>query len=236
VNPSARQWLSGSNKPFAAPSVNGEPLLIDLNRARAAGARIVTPKDVVADLRRFVAANPAARPHVERLMWAVEKIEGEVLIKGGVVTMAVSTTSTPHKTHVKSAEKLWGALSEKKIGQPALESELAALEKAYGRSRILGRVGRVLTVVGIVITVKDVAQRRSARSTRGPFKPVGAELIWQVGGWGGALAGGRIGFLVGGAFGVETGPGVVGTGALGAIVFGALGYFGADLPERLSSN
>jgi hypothetical protein len=114
---------------------------------------------------------------------------------------------------------------------------LAALEKAYGKAKILGRVGRVLMVVGIVITVKEVAQATQRSVQQKSFKPLGAEIIRQVGGWGGALAGAKIGFLVGAAFGIETGPGALITGALGAIVFGALGYFGADLiADQISPN
>jgi hypothetical protein len=42
---------------------------------------------------------------------------------------------------------------------------------------------------------------------------------------------------VGAAFGIETGPGALITGALGAIVFGAIGYFGADLiADQISPN
>ncbi len=35
--------------------------------------------------------------------------------------------------------------------------------------------------------------------------------------------------MTGAAFGIETGPGAVAFAAVGAIVFGALGYFGAHL-------
>jgi hypothetical protein len=72
---------------------------------------------------------------------------------------------------------------------------------------------------------------------QGSFKPVGAEVIRQVGGWGGAFVGAKVGFAVGAMFGIETGPGAIITGAIGAVVFGALGYFGADLiADRISPN
>jgi hypothetical protein len=53
-------------------------------------------------------------------------------------------------------------------------------------------------------------------------------VIRQVGGWGGTIAGAKISGVVGAAFGIETGPGAILTGAGGAIVFGVAGYFGAD--------
>lgn len=45
---------------------------------------------------------------------------------------------------------------------------------------------------------------------------------------GGAIAGAKIGTVAGAAIGIETGPGVVLTGRVSGIVFGAAGYFGAD--------
>jgi hypothetical protein len=42
---------------------------------------------------------------------------------------------------------------------------------------------------------------------------------------------------VGALFGIATGPGAIVTGALGAVVIGALGYFGADLAaDQISAN
>lgn len=109
-----------------------------------------------------------------------------------------------------------------------MENELKVLESAYSKAKIVGRVGRVLTVVGVVFTVKDVADATQRSVDKGSFKPLAAETVRQIGGWGGAVAGGKIGFLVGAAFGIETGPGAVVTGAIGAIIFGAIGYFAAD--------
>ena len=43
-----------------------------------------------------------------------------------------------------------------------------------------------------------------------------------------AAAGFKVGGVVGAALGIETGPGAILTGAIGGIVFGTAGYFGAD--------
>jgi hypothetical protein len=52
-----------------------------------------------------------------------------------------------------------------------------------------------------------------------------------------AFAGGKIGFGIGAAFGIETGPGAILTGAVGAVIFGGLGYFGFDLvADQISPN
>ncbi|GIZ14781.1 hypothetical protein [Capnocytophaga catalasegens] len=62
----------------------------------------------------------------------------------------------------------------------------------------------------------EQAVEKSIKKER--IKPIAAETIRQVGGWGGAIAGAKIG-AVGGAFlGIETGP--------GAIIFGIGGYLG----------
>jgi hypothetical protein len=52
-----------------------------------------------------------------------------------------------------------------------------------------------------------------------------------------SLAGAKIGFVGGALFGIETGPGAIVTGALGSIIFGAAGYFGAELiADQISPN
>lgn len=38
----------------------------------------------------------------------------------------------------------------------------------------------------------------------------------------------KIGGAAGAAVGIETGPGAILTGAVGALIFGTAGYFGAD--------
>lgn len=222
------QFLSGSSKTFGAPSIQGKPLIIDGAKAQTNGAKIFTVEEVVADLRKFANQNPASRTRVEQLIWAVEKAEGETLIEGSVPGNAVKRVSTAHTPYISTAEELWAQFQAKKISKAQLESELITLEKAYSKAKIVGRVGRVLTVVGVVFTAVDVANAAQKSYNKGSYKPLAAETVRQVGGWGGAIAGAKIGFWVGALFGIETGPGAVVTGAIGAIVFGAIGYFAAD--------
>ena len=160
---------------------------------------------------------------MQRLIWTISKIEGEVLIRGGVPAGAATPiTSLPHLGHIRSAEALWEAFKAGNMTQAELEAALSALGRSYQRARVVGRVGRVLMVVGIVFTAVDLglATRQSVRENS--FRPIGAEVIRQVGGWGGAIAGAKIGALV---------------GAVGALVFGAAGYFGADwIADQISPN
>jgi hypothetical protein len=92
-------------------------------------------------------------------------------------------------------------------------------------------------VVGVVMTAKDVYQAGQRSLEQGSAKPLAAEGIRQVGGWGGGIAGAKIGFGVGALLGIETGPGAIVTGAIGAVIFGAAGYFGADwIADKISPN
>jgi LysM repeat protein len=237
LNPSQSQFLSASNKPFGAPTMNGEPLLLDIAKIKEAGGVIYSPADIIRDLERFVAENPAARTQVAKLISAIKDLEGEVLIEKGAPAESVGRPSAAHSPYIRAAEKLWAQYRASSISKAQLEEGLANLEKAYSRARLVGRVGRVLTVVAVIITVVDVAEATERSIDQKSFKPIGAEAIRQVGGWGGAIAGGKIGFGIGALFGIETGPGAVVTGLIGAIVFGGAGYFGADwIADRISPN
>jgi hypothetical protein len=72
--------------------------------------------------------------------------------------------------------------------------------------------------VGVIFTAKDIADATQRSIHQKSYKPLAAESIRQVGGWGGAIAGGKAGFLIAAAFGIETGPGAIITGALGAVM------------------
>ena len=238
TNPSASPYLSGSTQPFGAPSIDGKALLLDLDKIRQNGGQVYSLKEVIDDLRRFVKDNPRSASQVEKLIRTMEGVEGEILIRGSAPPgSAKPITSSPHLAYVKSAEDLWRAFTEGKLTRPQLEAELAALSKSYSQARIFGRVGRGLMVIGIVFTAVDLGLAADRSVRQSSFKPIGAEVVRQVGGWGGAFAGGKIGFGVGALFGIETGPGALVTGAVGAVIFGAAGYFGADwVADHISPN
>lgn len=92
----------------------------------------------------------------------------------------------------------------------------------------MAKAGRVVQVVGIVLTAYDLEQATEKSIKTGSVKPISAEVIRQAGGWGGFVAGAKIGTVAGAAVGVETGPGAVITGLIGGIIFGCAGYYGAD--------
>ncbi|CAN5388804.1 glycine zipper family protein [soil metagenome] len=237
VSPSQSQFLSASNRPFGAPSIQGNPLLLDVAKIKQAGGQIYEVTEVVRDLERFMAQNPSTRTIVQRLISTIQKVEGEVLIAGTTPAGSATAVSGTHTNYVRSAEDLWQSFTKNEITRPQLEQELLSLEKAYSKAKVVGRVGRVLMIVGVVITAVDLAQAGKKSIDQNSFKPIGAEVIRQVGGWGGAFAGAKIGAAGGALLGIETGPGAIVTGAIGALVFGAAGYFGADwVADQISPN
>lgn len=237
VDPKNSQFLSASNKAFGAPSINGQPVILDVSKIQKAGGQVYSVHEVVADLERFAKENPRAGKSIEKIISVVRDIEGEVLIKGGTPSSAGSHPSTAHKAYIRSAEDLWVEFSAHKLSKAQLEQELSSLERAYSKARILGKLGRVLTVVGVIVTVADLTYASQQSIQQRSFRPLGAETLRQSGGWGGVMAGARIGLATGALFGIETGPGAIVTGAIGAIVFGAAGYFSADwVADHISAN
>ncbi|OEE64818.1 hypothetical protein A1OO_21755 [Enterovibrio norvegicus FF-33] len=99
---------------------------------------------------------------------------------------------------------------------------------SYALVKQVGRVGRTVQVFGFALTAYDLTVATQESIKTGSMKPISAETIRQVGGWGSAVAGMKIGAVAGAAVGIETGPGAIVTGLVGGIIFGAAGYFGAD--------
>jgi len=237
VNPTQSQLLSASSRPFGSPTINGKPLLLDVAKLKQAGAQIYSTSEVIRDLEQFVAKNPATHQQIDKLISTIRDIEGEILIEKGAPSNAVSQPSTAHNAYIRSAEELWAEFRANRITRVQLQAELASLERAYSRARVFGQFGRVLTVIAVVVTVADVTKATQQSIQQNSFRPLGAEVVRQVGGWGGAIVGSKIGFGVGALFGIETGPGAVVTGAVGAIIFGGAGYLGADwIADYISPN
>lgn len=237
------QLLSASDKPHGSPTMGKfnpfdnadgykEVLLIDTKRAAAGGSRVYSVEEVVADLRRHAALEPnnkGLQQQVEKIIRVIEKVEGEVLIENGVNGKAVKKVSTTHLAYIETADDIWAARKAGKITLEQAEERLAALTKAYERARIVGRVGRVVSVIGVVMTAADMGIAGKKSYDKQSFRPLAAETVRQVGGWTGAYTGAVAGGAFGAAIGVETGPGLIITGAIGAIVFGAIGYWRGDV-------
>jgi hypothetical protein len=68
---------------------------------------------------------------------------------------------------------------------------------------------RIVNIIGIVITAYELEKATEKSIDQKSFKPIAAETIRQVGRWGAAIAGAKIGAIGGAAIGIETGPGAV---------------------------
>lgn len=109
------QFPSTSKNPFGSPTKSKFPiesdgwkdvLLIDTAKAQASGSRIVTVDELVSDLRRHALQNPESANRVNKLIKAIQNVEGEVLIEGGVPGDAVKKVSTVHTIFVETADEI----------------------------------------------------------------------------------------------------------------------------------
>jgi uncharacterized protein YcfJ len=84
--------------------------------------------------------------------------------------------------------------------------------------------GRVFIVVGVAMSVERIATA--------PEGERGRVATQEAGGWAfslaGAEAGAGAGAMLGATFGIETGPGAVALAVFGALVGGAIGFFGGQ--------
>jgi hypothetical protein len=191
------RFISASTKPGGAPNIKGRPVYIDIKKAQAAGVKIHSTAEIIADLDRLVKANPQLKPRVDKLKSIIGSVEGEVLLEGNVPRSAIKSQN--------------GMMATRGL--------------------------RFVQFVGIALTVYDVGKATVKSVEQQSAKPITAEAIRQIGGWGSAMAGAKAGAWIGGTLGIETGPGAILTGAAGALIFGTAGYFGADwIADFIDSN
>lgn len=234
ISPSTSPYTSASNKPFGAATMQGRAVLLDTAKIKAAGGRIYEPRAIIHELRAFVARNPGSSQRVETLIRAITDFEGETLIEGRTPRAAVSKPNVTHRAYVEEAEQLF---QEHRSDPAKLAEELKSLEGSYKGAAKLAKGLRLVGTVGVVLTAVDLTKATAKSFHQSSFKPIGAESIRQVGGWGAGWAGAKIGALAGAAVGIETGPGAIVSGAIGAIVFGAGGYFGFDwVADKIDAN
>lgn len=141
----------------------------------------------------------------------------------------------PH-TRVKTLQaKDWARIDREVLleGKPVPASAIFN-PQTLPQAQAYVRVGRVIQVVGIFFTAYDLKVAASESVRLQSIKPISQEVLRQAGGWAGAVAGAKLGASAGVTLGVVTGPGVIVTGLAGGLLFGAMGYFGADyLSQRV---
>lgn len=149
---------------------------------------------------------------------------------GNNVSPYLSASTKPGGAPNFSGEPFYIDIAKAKAAGVRLYTEGHVPPKAVKSttSMALTRGLRVVQVIGIVVSVYDLAKAGQQSLETHSSAPIAREGIRQVGGWGGALLGLKIGGTVGAAVGTETGPGAILTGAVGAMIFGTAGYLGAD--------
>lgn len=87
------RFLSGSTLPNGAPNISGTPQYIDIKKAIDAGCEIHSTEAIVADLKRLQneAPTPQAKARLEKVINAVQNIEGETLIEGHIPSNAIKS-------------------------------------------------------------------------------------------------------------------------------------------------
>jgi len=113
-------------------------------------------------------------------------------------------------------------------GEVLIQGNIPASAVKSSASMGVTRGLRYVQAIGFAITAYDISMATKISIETKSAKPITAETIRQAGGWGSAVTGMKIGGMLGAAVGIETGPGAIVTGAVGAFIFGAAGYFGAD--------
>lgn len=87
---------------------------------------------------------------------------------------------------------------------------------------------KFVTGAAIILTFYDLEQATEKSFNENSIRPLAKETTRQAGGWAASLAAARVGALVGGMITIESGP-FAGLGAaVGAVLFGAAGYYGAE--------
>lgn len=166
---------------------------------------------------------------------------GAKLVQTDEILMALEQYKVENPHLARRASKIAGYVKdidkEVLIQSPKVPAAAIFNERSLRTALGFTKYVRVVQVFGIVFTAYDleVAAEQSVQTKS--VRPMAKETVRQVGGWGGAMAGARIGAALGATVGIETGPGLIITGAIGGLLFGAVGYFGADwLNEKFDSH
>lgn len=186
--------------PEGTGRMHGKTVYVDIAKAKRAGAKIVTTDEIVQAIDGY-----ASKARSKDKRWAEH-------VKQKVLTMDREVLVQP---------------------RPMVPAEGVFSQRGLAISLGIVKYARVVQVVGLAFTGYDLAVASDESVRLKSVRPLEKEVIRQTGGWAGgwagAVAGARVGAAVGSMVGIELGPGAVITGAIGGILFGAIGYFGGSL-------
>lgn len=143
----------------------------------------------------------------------------------------------------KSRNAATGARVQEIIGKVRADREVL-IRGGVPASAVKGPMAMGMTrglqgvqIIGFALTAADMTHAARKSHDRHSVKPLAAETVRQAGGWAAAWAGMKLGAAGGALVGIETGPGAIATGAIGAAAGGLAGYFGADwIADHIDEN
>ncbi|CAM2171084.1 glycine zipper family protein [Burkholderia cenocepacia] len=186
--------------PEGTERMAGKTVYVDIAKAKRAGAKLVTTDEIVQAIDEY-----AAKARTKDRRWAEH-------IKQKVLAMDKEVLVQP---------------------RPMVPGEGVFSQRGLAISLGIVKYARVVRVVGLAFTGYDLSVASNESIRLKSIRPLEKEVIRQAGGWAGswagAVAGARVGATAGAMVGIELGPGAVITGAIGGIVFGAIGYFGGSM-------
>lgn len=154
----------------------------------------------------------------------------------GTAPNAARETNLAHLvgTHVHAWGPLLLQMGYKGFGRALSQISTRGFAQAVSRERILGlRFGHhALVAVGVVVEAWQMAQAIKRSIVLRSARPATAQAARSLTTWGAVWAGVEL-FGTGGAMlGIELGPGVVISTAIGATVGGCVGFFASDWVAR----
>ncbi|AXE92512.1 UNVERIFIED_ORG: hypothetical protein ABIC54_003479 [Burkholderia sp. 1263] len=186
--------------PGGADRMAGKTIYVDIAKAKRAGAKLVTTDEIVQAIDEY-----AAKARSQDRRWANH-------IKQNVINLDKEVLIQP---------------------RPVVPGEGVFSQRGLAISLGIVKYARVVRVAGLAFTGYDLSVATGQSIHLKSIRPLEKEVIRQTGGWAGSWAGAaasaRVGASVGAMVGIELGPGAVITGALGGIIFGAIGYFGGSM-------
>lgn len=201
-------------------------------------------------LSRYISASdkPGGAPNFEGTSWYIDVAK---LGRAGAIIHPTETIIRDLDRLAKLHPHLAARIAKLKSVIDAIEGEVliegkvppSAIQTAEAAARelkalaFMSKGARVLGWFGIAFTVYDLGAATVDSVQSHSIRPISAEAVRQVGGWGGAWAGMGMGFAAGAAFGIETGPGALLTGMAGGIFFGWRGYkLGDSVAKKINPN
>lgn len=155
-------YISASTKAGGAPNFNGTPYYIDIEKAKAAGARIYSTEEIVLDLQRLAKEQPHLQLRVDKLIKVIKEVEHEVLVEGNVPPSAIKSPSSMNLTRGLRAVQFIGivvsAYDLTKAGRESVQThsmrpiaaeglrQLGGWSGAFAGMRIGGMVGAAVGV------------------------------------------------------------------------------------------